>query len=104
MYLMIFFYIMVVGFFYRVVFGPYKSLGLFHLFYLSYVFSIIVALPAIDNGSEYYKTYFAAALITPLLFLLGGLAGKVRFFPIINSGKHYLYFDDILQKRAQKLL
>lgn len=104
MYFIIFLYVVVVGFFYRVVFGPYKSLGLFHLFYLSYVFSIMVALPAIDNGSEYYKTYFAAALLTPLLFLLGGLAGKVRFFPIINLGKNYLYFEGVLQKRAQKLL
>ena len=104
MYFLLIFYIVSVGWLYRIFFGPYKALGLFHLFYLSYVVSIVVALPALDNGYEYYKVYVGAALSTPLFVLLGGLIGKVRFFPLFNSRDHYLYLDAFLQKRSLVIL
>lgn len=104
MYLLLFIYIITVGFFYRASFGSYKILGLFHLFYVSYVICILVALPSLNNGEDYYKTYVIAALLTPLLFLIGGILGKVRAFPIINSRENYENLDLFLQRRSFKVL
>lgn len=104
MYLMLIFYIVIVGFLYRISFGPYKNLGLFHLFYLSYVICILLALPTLNNGEKYYEVYVRAALLTPLFFLIGGVVGKIRFFPLINKKENYEYFDYFLKNRTYKIL
>src|SRR5690606_20891562 len=89
---------------YRIFFGQYKNLNLFHLFYLSYVVCILVALPRLNNGEVYYSIYIKAALLTPIFFLIGGIVGKIRFFPIINSGQNYKKGEYFLQKRINKIL
>lgn len=104
MYILLAIYILIVGGMYRAIFGPYKLLTLFHLFYISYIISIIVALPQLDNGSISYRVYTRAALLTPILFLLGGLFGKVRLFPILNNKYRYLNFESVIEEKSLTIL
>lgn len=103
-YFLLFFYIVIMGMLYRVSFGKYNKLTLFHLFYLSYVIAILLGLPSLDNDEHYYKLYVISALLTPLLILIGGVLGKIRCFPIFNQSKNYEQFNSILLHHSRVLL
>tara|TARA_R110000850_G_scaffold12930_8_gene42705 strand:- start:6051 stop:7337 length:1287 start_codon:yes stop_codon:yes gene_type:complete len=97
-------FMVVALFFYRIAFGPYINLSLFHVFLISHSLLILVGLPFLDQEPEGYRTYYWSAILVPFIFLIGGLF--VRLMPskdAINT-RAFLKMESVMIKYSWLLL
>lgn len=89
---------------YRLMFGAFTKFSLFHAYFVAHVVAICVAATSFDNGSNYYVDFYYATLLTPFLFMVGGVLAKLFSLKGVGGGGSYIFLENLIVRNQRFLL